>query len=150
MSVPPGLSENDKVVLFDGECVLCSAGAQWLIRIDKSRRFRLGAVQSPEGQALLAWHGLPTQSFDSFVLSEGGRLYLRSTAYVRIVARLGFPWNLAAIVWVIPRPLRDWLYDRVAQGRYRLFGRRDHCVVLTPDHESRLLRSGPPATGGGR
>jgi predicted DCC family thiol-disulfide oxidoreductase YuxK len=144
MNLPPGVSATDRVVLFDGECVICSAGAQALIRLDRRRLFKLGAVQSPEGQRILAWHGLPTELFDTFVLSEGPHLYVRSTAYVRIVARLGFPWNLAAIIWVIPRPLRDWLYDRVAQNRFRLFGKRERCVVLTPDHKARLL-SAPPS-----
>jgi predicted DCC family thiol-disulfide oxidoreductase YuxK len=129
----------DRVVLFDGKCVLCSAGAQTLIRLDRRRLFKLGTVQSPEGARILAWHGLPTDSFDTFVLAEGSRLYLRSTAYVRIVARLGFPWNLASIIWIVPRPLRDWLYDKIAGNRYRVFDKREQCILLTPDHEARLL-----------
>jgi predicted DCC family thiol-disulfide oxidoreductase YuxK len=139
MNHPPGVNETDKIVLFDGECVMCSSGAQWLIHLDRGRQFKLCALQSPEGQLLLEWYGLPTHSFDTFILSEGGRLYVRSTAYVRIAARLGFPWNLAVIIWVVPRPLRDWLYDKIAQNRYRMFGKREKCIVLTPDYESRLL-----------
>ncbi|SRR5258706_6640732 len=138
-NLPPGVSATDKVVLFDGECIMCSSGAQALIRLDRRRLFKLGTVQSAEGQRILAWYGLPKESFDTFVLSEGSRLYVRSTAYVRIVARLGFPWNLASIIWVIPRPLRDWLYDKVAQNRFRLFGKRERCILLTPDHKARLL-----------
>lgn len=141
--LPPGVSAADRVVLFDGECVMCSAGAQALMRLDRRRRFKLGTVQSPEGKRILAWHGLPTESFDTFVLVEGPRLYVRSAAYVRIVARLDFPWNLAAVIWVIPRPARDWLYDTIARNRFRLFGRRDRCIVLTPDHQARLLSKSP-------
>ncbi len=143
MDLPPGISETDKVVLFDGECVMCSSAAQRLIRLDRGRQFKLGTVQSPEGQRLLKWHGQPTQVFDTFILSEGGRLYVRSTAYVRIAARLGFPWNLAAAIWIFPRPLRDWLYDKIAQNRYRMFGKREQCAALTPDHEARLLSTPP-------
>ncbi len=141
--LPPGVSATDKVVLFDGKCVMCSSGAQALIRFDRRCLFKLGTVQSPEGQRILAWHGLPTESFDTFVLSEGPRLYVRSTAYVRIVVRLQFPWNLASIIWVIPRPLRDWLYDKVAQNRFRFFRKREQCILLTPDHQARLLSTQP-------
>ena len=137
--LPPGVLATDKVVLFDGECVMCSSGAQALIRVDRRRLFKLGTVQSPEGQRILLWHGLPTKSFETFVLSEGPHLYVRSTAYIRIVARLGFPWNLAAIIWLIPRTLRDWLYDKVAQNRFRIFPKREQCILLTPDHQARLL-----------
>jgi predicted DCC family thiol-disulfide oxidoreductase YuxK len=137
--LPPGIAATDRVVLFDGECVLCSSGAQLLIRADRHRVFKLGTVQSPEGQRILAWHNLPTGSFDTFVLVEGPRIYVRSTAYVRIVSRLAFPWKLGSIMWVIPRPLRDWLYNIIARNRYRWFGKRERCILLTPDHQSRLL-----------
>lgn len=142
-NLPPGVAGTDKVVLFDGECVMCSSGAQALMRLDRRRRFKLGTVQSPEGKRILAWYGLPTESFDTFVLVEGPRLYVRSAAYVRIVARLDFPWNLASVFWVIPRAVRDWLYDRIAKNRFRLFGKRDQCVVLAPDHQARLLSKSP-------
>ncbi len=142
-NLPPGILVSDKVVLFDGECVMCSSGAQALMRFDRQRLFKLGTVQSPEGKCILAWHGLPTESFDTFVLAEGPRLYVRSTAYVRIVSQLSFPWNLASVIWIIPRPIRDWLYDRIARNRFRLFGKRDQCIVLTADHQSRLLSSQP-------
>src|SRR6187200_628624 len=141
--LPPGVSATDRVVLFDGMCVLCNAGARLLVRIDRRRVFTLGTVQSPEGGAVLAWHGLPADSYSSFVLSEGSRLYLRSAAVVRIARRLGFPWNLAAALWIVPRPIRDWAYDLIARNRYRLFGRRDECVVLQPGEGVRLLSSEP-------
>ena len=138
---PPGITPTDRVVLFDGVCRLCSAWARFLIRFDAERRFKLATVQSPEGQALLAWFGMPTEHFDTMVLIEGNRVYRRSTAFVRVVIGLGFPFNLAAVVWVVPRPLRDWLYDRIALNRYRLFGTYDQCLLPTADHDSRFLQS---------
>jgi predicted DCC family thiol-disulfide oxidoreductase YuxK len=138
-SLPPRVSASDRVVLFDGECVMCSAGATFLLRVDKRRIFTLGTVQSPEGSAILAWHGLPTKTYTSFILCEGSRHYAKSAAFVRVVARLGFPWNLVAALWVVPRPVRDWLYDLVAKNRYRLFGKREHCIVLDPTDGARLL-----------
>jgi predicted DCC family thiol-disulfide oxidoreductase YuxK len=73
------------------------------------------------------------------LLVEGPRMYQRSTALIRVVARLPFPWRLAAVVWLVPSPIRDWLYDRVALNRYRIFGRFESCVVPTADHLERYL-----------
>ena len=84
--LPPGISAADKVVLFDGECVMCSAGAQALISVDRRRIFKLGTVQSPEGQRILAWHGLPTKSFHTFVLSEGPRRFAKTRPAHRLRA----------------------------------------------------------------
>ncbi len=133
------LAPEGRVVLFDGDCLVCSRGAQPLMRLDRGRVFALGTVQSPEGQALLASHSLPTNSFESFVLCEESQMYLRSTAYIRIARRLPFPWKLAAAIWIVPRPLRDRLYDLIARHRYRWFGRRDHCMIVEADRAVRLL-----------
>ena len=140
-ALPPGVGSQDRVVLFDGECVMCSAGAQALIRVDRNAQFKLGTTQSPEGKRLLAWYGLSIESPDTFVLSEGANLYVRSTAYVRILWRLGLPLNvLAALLWLIPRPVRDAIYDWVARNRFRLFGRRSSCVVLSAEHHLHLWK----------
>ena len=137
----PGISASDRVVLFDGVCRLCSAWARFLIRFDRKHKFKLATVQSPAGRAILEWYGFPTDVFDTMVLVEGPRLYTRSTAAIRALARLPFPWPLLSVVWLIPVVLRNWLYDRVALNRYRLFGTHDACVVLTADHEARFLDS---------
>ena len=137
--LPPGITAQDKVVLFDGECVLCSSGAQWLMRLDKKQIFTLGTVQSDAGRKIMEWYGLSADAPSSFILSEGPNLYVRSDAYVRITARLGFPWNMAAALWLIPRPIRDRLYDWIAQNRFRFFGRRDSCMMPTEEQRSRFL-----------
>ena len=139
--LPPRVAANDRVVLFDGQCVMCTAGARLLLRADKHGLFKLGSVQSAEGQAILAWHGLPVLDLDTFILSEGARLYVRSSAYVRIVSQLPLPWKLGALLWIIPRPLRDRLYDAVARNRYRFFPKRQVCAILDAKDRSRLLAS---------
>lgn len=137
----PGVSPIDRVVLFDGVCKLCSVWAIFLIRFDHKRRFKLATVQSPEGQAILAWHGFPTDEYETMLLVEGPKIYTKSAAFFRVMFRLPFPWPLACVGWVIPFFIRDWLYDRIALNRYSLFGRYDSCVVPNPDHESRYLKS---------
>ncbi len=99
----------------------------------------MASVQSPQGQALLHWFGLPTDEYETLVLIRQGRAYVRSAAIIRILWRLGLPWKLGAVAWLIPRPVRDWLYDRIAHNRYRLFGKYETCLLPTPDHRSRFL-----------
>ena len=130
---------------------MCSAGAQALIRADRNARFKLGTTQSPEGRRLLAWFGMSTETPDTFILSEGPALYVRSTAYVRILWRLGLPLKvLAALLWLIPRPVRDAAYDWVARNRYRLFGKRPSCVVLSPEDHRHIWKPTPIEDGSDR
>lgn len=135
----PNVGPNDRVVLFDGFCRLCGAWAKFLIRFDRRQIFKLATMQSDEGRKILDWYGLPVDGNETMLLVEGSRLYIKSSAFVRVVAQLPFAWKAAAIVWLIPRVIRDWLYDRVALNRYAIFGRHQSCVLPTPDHERRFL-----------
>lgn len=137
----PGVAGGDKVVLFDAVCKLCSGWSRFLIRHDRRRIFKLATVQSEEGKAILRWCGLPTEEYNTLVLVEGDRYYVRSAAVIRVLARLPLPWRLGALAWLIPRPLRDWAYDKVARNRYALFGKYDSCVVPAPDHLARFLKT---------
>lgn len=138
-SLPPGLAAGERVVLFDGVCKLCNGWAKFLIRHDDQRQFRLASVQSAQGQALLAWYGLPTDRFDTMALIDEAGLHVRSNALLRILARLPQPWRSLSWLCLIPRPLRDWCYDRIALNRYRLFGRHAVCLLPGADHAERFL-----------
>lgn len=142
-TLPPFLQPGERVLLFDGVCKLCNASVRFVIAHDTERRIRLASVQSPQGQALLAWAGLSTEQFDSVVLIEGQRLSLRSTAFIRLMAQLPAPWRWLRLLQWIPRPLRDWDYSYIARHRYRWFGRYDVCLLPSPDHRGRFLDDTP-------
>lgn len=135
----PYLEEGDKVVLFDGVCRLCSAWARFLLKFDRDCRFKLATVQSEEGQAILFFFGLPLDEYETMLLVEGDQVYVKSDAILRIVKQLPLPWPALACFRLIPRPVRDWMYDRIAQNRYRLFGKKNACVVPSAADESRFL-----------
>ena len=101
-------------------------------------------MQSAEGQAILAWFGLPTDAFETMAYVEGEALFVRSDAVLRIVAQLPGAWRWLAWLRILPRALRDWCYDRIALNRYRLFGRYDSCLLPDPDHQGRFLDSAEP------
>ncbi|GAB7529508.1 thiol-disulfide oxidoreductase DCC family protein [Pseudomonas sp. 3A(2025)] len=137
----PLLAPGETVVLFDGVCKLCNGWARFLIRFDHRRRVRLATVQSPEGQALLAWAGLPVDHFDTMAVIRDRHYWVRSDAFFEVVRQLPAAWPLLGLLRVLPRPVRDWCYDRVALNRYRIFGRYDQCLLPTPDHEKRFLKA---------
>ena len=144
MALPPHIQAGERVVLFDGVCRLCDGWAKFLIRHDHERRLRLCSVQSAEGQAILAWFGLPTETFETMAYVEGEALFVRSAAVLRVLAQLPGAWRLLAGLRILPRALRDWCYDRIALNRYRLFGRYDSCLLPDSDHARRFLDAAEP------
>ena len=140
-SPAPFLGPTKTVVLFDGTCKLCNGWARFIIHYDRTRQIQLAAVQSPEGQALLRWAGLPTDNFNTIVLIANQTVFIRSEAMFEILARLGTPWRWLTVAKVLPAVLRDWLYDKIALNRYRLFGRYDAVNLPTADHGQRFLKA---------
>jgi predicted DCC family thiol-disulfide oxidoreductase YuxK len=121
-------------------CHLCNGVVRFIIERDPAARFQFGALQSDAAQRLLASAGRWSPATpETFVLLEDNRVFTRSTAALRIVRRLPFPWPLAYGFIVIPRALRDAIYDWVARHRYGWFGRLDRCAVPTPEQRRRFL-----------
>jgi predicted DCC family thiol-disulfide oxidoreductase YuxK len=127
------------IVLFDGTCAFCERSVRFIARRDPAGYFRFGASQSPQGQALLAEHGLTRAAARSLVLIEDGQVFLRSTASLRIARRLTFPWSLAGAALLVPRPLRDAVYRLVAAMRHRIAGRSNACEIPPPEIRERLI-----------
>jgi len=138
---PPFLVPGQAVVLFDGTCKLCNGWARFVIAHDRGHRIQLATVQSVQGQQLLAWAGLPTRQFNTIVMIEDNRFYVRSDAMFQIMAKLPPPWRWVQIMSIVPRGLRDWMYDKIAVNRYRLFGQYDCIQLPAADHEQRFLKT---------
>jgi predicted DCC family thiol-disulfide oxidoreductase YuxK len=133
--------DDRPVVMFDGVCNLCNGAVRFVIDRDPAGVFRFAALQSDAGRALLARLGVQLAPGDpeTIVLVEGGRVYERSDAAVRIARRLAGPWRLFALLAIVPRRLRDAVYRFVARHRYRWFGRTAECRVPTPALRARFL-----------
>jgi predicted DCC family thiol-disulfide oxidoreductase YuxK len=127
------------IILFDGVCNLCNGAVRFIIERDPRARFAFAPLQSAAARAVLEKHGAPTPLPDSMVLIEGGRVYVRSAAVLRIARGLRFPWRLACALAAVPRPLRDWAYRLIARSRYRWFGKSESCMVPTPELRARFL-----------
>lgn len=127
------------VLLFDGVCNLCNASVQWVLKRDRKGIFRFAALQSEAGRALLRQSGLSSENFDTVVLVDGDRVFTRSDAALEIVRRIGGPWSLLGIFRIVPRPLRNAVYDWVARYRYRWFGKTQSCMIPQPEWANRFI-----------
>ncbi|MEY4935135.1 MAG: hypothetical protein RIS64_1494 [Bacteroidota bacterium] len=134
------MENSSSIILFDGVCNLCDGVVQFVLKKDKKARFRFAALQSERGTALLKQFGLSTTNYNSFVLIESGRVYQKSTAALQVLKGLGGVWMLLYAFMIVPRPIRDAIYDRVARNRYRFFGKKDECMLPTAEIRARFLK----------
>ena len=135
------------LILFDGFCNFCDASVQFVIDRDPQAIFRFAPLQSDTGVRTLRRYGLDAASLQSVALIEDQRCYLKSDAAIRIVRRLPWPWKLLALGVVLPRGLRDGLYDLIAEHRYRFWGRKEACRLPTPDLRRRFVDEAKPPVG---
>jgi predicted DCC family thiol-disulfide oxidoreductase YuxK len=135
----PAFPDEQPLIVFDGECVLCSANARFVLRHDKSGSFRLTTAQGVLGQALYRHFGLATCDYQTMLVLEGGRLLTESDAALAIARGLGWPWRAAGASALVPRLLRDVCYRLVARNCFRLFGRRQSCFAPAACERDRIL-----------
>ncbi len=131
--------QAEYILLFDGVCNLCNGFVQFMIKRDPKRKFTFASLQSESAQKLLARFGLPKDDFDSFVLIKGDKYFLKSTAALTVLKELGGFWSLFYVFIVLPRRFRDFIYNTVAKSRYRIFGKRNECMMPTPELQSRFF-----------
>jgi predicted DCC family thiol-disulfide oxidoreductase YuxK len=131
---------QQKIILFDGVCNLCNGSVRFVLENERQPIFRFAWIQSRAGEELLKSCGLPSDYRQAVVLIDSDRVYLGSTAALKIGQQLKFPWKLLSSVGLmVPRLLRDWVYDQIARNRYRLFGKRDICMIPTGELRERFL-----------
>lgn len=128
------------VILFDGDCVLCSQGAHFVHHRDKVMRFKFSAIQSPYGRWLAQRFGINADAPETYAVVIEGRALFRSDATIAVLEALP-GWRWTTVLRTFPRSLRDWVYDRIARNRYQWFGRRDQCWAGDPQFLARILEN---------
>jgi predicted DCC family thiol-disulfide oxidoreductase YuxK len=126
------------IILFDGTCAFCERSVRFIAAHDNGY-FRFGASQNPEGRALLERFGTNPETTRSIILIEGDQVYLHSTAVLRIANHLRVPWQFARAFLLVPRPIRDAVYQVVAAVRIRIAGTSNACEIPPPEIRSRLI-----------
>ena len=126
------------IILFDGICNFCDSSVQFIIKRDKAAYFQFASIQSEVGQRLLKEYKIPAD-VDSVILIEGGCAYLESTAPLKVCRHLDGAWQLFCVLLVVPPFIRNFFYRLFAKNRYRLFGKKQACMLPTVEQRQRFL-----------
>lgn len=135
---------GNKIVLFDGVCNLCNGAITFIIKRDKKDVFRYAPLQSKVGKELAAKHHIDLDKVDSIILVTEDKAYAKSTAALRIAKQLSKGWPLLAMFLILPKFLRDAVYDFIARNRYKWFGKKDACMIPTPELKRKFLDDEAP------
>ena len=127
------------LILFDGVCNLCNTAVQFVIRRDNTNHFLFASLQSEEGKKILATHKWPTGVMNTFILVENGKIYDRSTAALKVARKLKGLWKFLYGFMIVPKFIRDAIYNVISKNRYQWFGKKDECMMPTPELKARFL-----------
>ena len=127
------------IILFDGVCNFCNSSVNFIIERDREGYFKFAPLQSEIGEKLLRENGVDKIETDSVVLIEDGKVYTHSTAALRVARKLSGAWKWFYYLIVVPRIVRDGAYKLFAKYRYKLFGKKDECMLPTPEIRARFL-----------
>ncbi len=128
------------IILFDGVCNFCNSIINFIIRQDKKNILRFAALQSDAGQRLLKKYNISSTSLNSFVLIDRGKVYKSSTAGLRLYNKLPWYWKWTQIFWIVPKFIRDGVYNVIANNRYKWFGKRESCMIPNESIKNQFIR----------
>ena len=132
--------EQQPTILFDGVCNFCNGAVNFAIRHDKKGIIKFAPLQSAIGQQLLKQYNLPTDEMNSFVFIDNNSAYTQSTAAIKVCGYLNGLWPMCKGFLIVPKFIRDGLYNWIAKNRYKWFGEKESCMIPTPDVRARFLQ----------
>lgn len=127
------------IILFDGVCNLCNGAVNFVIKRDTGNVFKFTPLQEKQGVLLLKTHAVDTQKLDSIVLIENEKVYVKSSAALRIARKMSNLWPLFFVLLIIPSFIRDGVYDFIAKNRYKWFGKKEQCMIPTQGLREKFL-----------
>ncbi len=134
------LPKDKKIILFDGVCNLCDSSIQFIIRHDKNDIFRFVALQSDLGQEITKYIGVDITKTDSIILYESGKAYYyKAEAALKIAKELGGIYTIISWFSILPKSISNIVYDYIAKNRYKWYGKKDACMIPTPELKAKFL-----------
>ncbi|WP_196893835.1 thiol-disulfide oxidoreductase DCC family protein [Aureivirga marina] len=131
--------EDKSVIFFDGVCNLCNNSVIFIIKRDSKNHFLFAPLQSEESKKLLQHYKYTVSELNTILLLENNKIFTKSSAALRIARKLKGLWFLMAIFLIIPKPIRDLVYDFIAKNRYKWFGKKESCMIPTPETKAKFL-----------
>ncbi len=132
MNTPP-------IILFDGVCNFCNFWVNFAIKRDRKKKLKFAALQGEAANKLLPQHNINPASLSSVVFIDNGKAWTQSSAAIRICKHLDGGWKLLYGLIIIPKFIRDFIYTIVARNRYKWFGKKESCMIPTPELRERFL-----------
>jgi predicted DCC family thiol-disulfide oxidoreductase YuxK len=135
------IPKDRQLILFDGICNLCNTSVLYIIKRDQNNRFLFAPLQSEVGQAVIRKFNVDTQKIDSILLYDpvSNKLRYKSSAALHIARHLSFPTYLYSVFFLVPNFIRNWAYDVIAKNRYKWFGKKESCMIPTPELQAKFL-----------
>lgn len=133
------MREEKKIVLFDGICNLCSSTVQFIIRRDKKNQFLFASLQSTPASELLKKYRYAKSDLNSFILIDNNKVYTHSSAVLRVLKSLSSIWKVCYMFIIVPKFIRDSVYNYIAKRRYKWFGKKEECWVPSPELKEKFL-----------
>lgn len=132
-------TSQQPLLFFDGVCNLCNSSVKTIIKKDRHQKFKFASIQSDAAKEILLQLDDYNSDIDSIILLNNNRLFYKSSAVLRLCKILGGWYNFLLIFWIIPKSIRNWMYDFVAKNRYRWFGKRESCILPSTDLKERFI-----------
>ena len=133
------IDKPKNIIHFDGVCNLCNGAVQFIIKRDPEKKFKFASLQSQAGQSLLKEHRLSTTDLNTIVYIKDAQHFTKSTAGLQVLKQLGGVYKLFYFFIIIPKPIRDFFYRLISKSRYSLFGKRDQCMIPSPETKDRFI-----------
>ena len=133
------MKDEHALIFFDGVCNFCNDRINFIIRHDKRDYFRFAPLQSEVAEKMLKEHKPEALGGDTFILFENGKVYDRTTAALRIARKLDGAWPAFYALIIVPPFLRDIVYRIIAKNRYKWWGKRESCMIPTPEVRKKFL-----------
>ena len=134
------IPKHKKLILFDGVCNLCNSSVMYVLKRDKKKLFMFAPLQSDIGKQIIKEFNIDTTKVDSIILYNPEKgIHYKSTAALKVASQLGFPTNMLSVFLIIPNFIRNWVYDFIAKNRYQWYGKKEACMIPTPELKSRFL-----------
>lgn len=133
------MTKHNQILLFDGLCNLCNDSVNFILKRDKTGKFKFASLQSEFGITLCKNHDIDTNRVDSIILIKNDKAFIKSAAVLEILKDLPIGWRGLRLGIIFPKAIRDYLYDLVAKHRYRIFGKKDECLIPSKNVQDRFL-----------
>jgi predicted DCC family thiol-disulfide oxidoreductase YuxK len=131
--------KQQPVILFDGVCNFCNSSVNFVIKKDKHAVIQFAPLQSDKGRLFLRQYNYPENNLNSFIFIEEGKLYTRSTAALKVSRYLKGLWPVCYGLIIVPKFIRDGIYNWIAKNRYKWFGKKEQCMIPSPEVRKRFL-----------